>query len=69
MFPIQLAQYCDILSKVVGVTLFNTDYPILRQIKKSSWANLPTLHPPPPPPLLKRWDGNFECDFSVKYGG
>ena len=29
MFPIKIAQYCNKLSKVVGVTLFNTDYPIL----------------------------------------
>ena len=38
MFPIKIAQYCDKLSKVVGVTLFKTDYP-------SFWANLPTPHP------------------------
>ena len=23
----------------------------------------------PPSSFLKRWDENFECDFSVKYGG
>ena len=43
MFPIKIAQYCDKLSKVVGVTLFKTDYPILHY--PSFWANLPTPHP------------------------
>ena len=43
MFPIKIAQYCDKLSKVVGVTLFKTDYPILNY--PSFWANLPTPHP------------------------
>ena len=28
MFPTQIAKYCGNLSKIVEVTLFNTDYPI-----------------------------------------
>ena len=65
MFPIQIAQHSDNLSKVVGAILFNTDYPILWYIKQSCWSNLPT----PPSSFLRRCDGNFECEFSVKYGG
>ena len=70
MFPIQIAQYlqyCGNLSKVVVTTIFNTDYLILWQLKQNFGKISQT--PPPPSSFLKRWDGNFGCDFSVKCGG
>ena len=41
-FLIQITQYCGNLSKVVGATLSNTDYPILWKLKQSCWTTLPT---------------------------
>ena len=42
MLLIQIAQYCGNLSKVVGATLFNTDYPLLWYLKQNYWASLQT---------------------------
>ena len=65
MFSIKIDQYCDNLSKVIGATLFNRDYPIFLVIQ----AKLLVKPPNPPPSFLKRCNGSFECDVSVKYEG
>ena len=54
MFPIQIVQYCDNLSKVVGATLFNADYPILWLLKKVFGKPIK-----PPSSFLKRCDGKL----------
>ena len=66
MFSVKIPQFCGNLRKVVGATLFNTDYVsnfVVTQVK--------LVGKPPNPWYLfwKRWDGNFEWDFPVKYGG
>ena len=62
MFPIWITKHCGNLSKVVGATLFNIYYQFCGNLSKVQQTfQLPIL--------LKRWDGDFECDFSIKYGG
>ena len=68
MFPIETAKYCDNLSKVVGVTFSMQITKLCGKLSKVVGQTSQTPPPSQPPSaFLKRLDGNFECDFSVKY--